>query len=262
MNHTMDDSISKFLCLFDDIEDFLKTITNTLEKKRDFGDLVRDSSDSTKVLAKYAVVVREVAEELRHLAFLRNFLIHHHKHERRLALPHPNALARITSIRDRLRQPASLIDVFGGREVVECGPEELVGKVAARMLDKNLSQIPVCCGPNISALLTTDTIARWLAESLARIGGMTEEAPVKDVLLCAEQKEDNYELLAPNDTVIDALGWFDRCLRSRRRLDAILITEGRAPKTPILDIITAFDIPTLYAQLRLPPEVKAKKPST
>ena len=56
---------------------------------------------------------------------------------------------------------------------------------------------------------------------------MTDDAPVKDVLTCAEQKESNYELLGPNDTVIEALGWFDKCSRSGRRLDAILMKKRR-----------------------------------
>ena len=260
----MDEHTSKFLCIFNDIEAFLRNITGT-PKGTKFGDLISDACDTTKVLPKYAVVVREVADELRHLGELRNFFVHNHKYRHPLALPHRDALARIGTIRNCLRKPACVIPLFAS-DVMRCTPEESVGAVARKMLGKNFSQIPVRCGPVIVALLTTDTIARWLGESLAKNDGITEEAPVKDVWRCAEQNEKNYELLAPDDTVIDALGWFDSCSRSGRRLDAILITEDHEPNKPILGIITAFDIPKLHKEMRLPPEVKtvggSKKPIT
>ena len=89
------------------------------------------------------------------------------------------------------------------------------------MRQNKFSQVPVYFASKLFALLTTDTNARWVASSLPEGKAIMEEAPVKDVLNEAEST-DNYRLLDPAATVIDALDCFDRCFRlgtARRDID-------------------------------------------
>ena len=116
------------------------------------------------------------------------------------------------------------------------------------MLSKDYSQIPVYRGTVLAALLTTDTIARWVAGAL-KTDGIMEGAPVQDVLNQAEFA-DNYQLLDPSATVLEALGCFDACFRRGKRLDAILIAKDVKKTSSPVGIITAFDIPKLNDSLR------------
>ena len=252
----MDEIASKQLLTdFNRVSGFLQELCHVPDNYP-FPDLLVLASDPARAGVKYAPIVRGLAAELRELAKARNLMVHAYRHNQRLVVPHPDAVKRMAEIRKNLLKPASLGSLFKG-EVVRCSPDDPVGTAAQRMLEKDYSQIPVCCGTVLSALLTTDTIARWLAKSLARIGGMTDEVPVKDVLNCTEAKEPNYQLLDPDDTVIDALYWFETCRRNRRRLDAILLTNERKPNNPIIGIITAFNIPQLYSALGLSTGVEA-----
>jgi hypothetical protein len=74
--------------------------------------------------------------------------------------------------------------------------------------------------------------------------GVLEEEPVEKVLRHAEAKKD-YEFLAPEDTVFDAIGLFEDASRKGRRLNAILLTSQRSRHGRPRGIITIFDMPAL-----------------
>ncbi len=246
----MDDCTSRFLDIFNEIEKFLKTIVKPPDGTK-FGDLLTDACNQTKVLPKYAVAVREVESELRRLSELRNFLVHKHGHNRALALPHPSVVTRIEAINNSLQKPASIVPMFA-KDVVRCSLEDPIGHVVQKMFKNDYSQIPVYHKTELHSLLITDTVARWLGDSFAILDGRTQEVPVREVLGFAEHKYKTYRLLAPEATVLDALGCFERCSRRGDRLDAILITQDGKPHNPIVGIITAFDIPKLHAALWQP----------
>ena len=61
---------------------------------------------------------------------------------------------------------------------------------------------------------------------------------------------ENYEVLAPADTVFDALERFVACQQRGRRLDALVITANASKKHRPSGIITVFDLPALYELVR------------
>ncbi len=130
--------------------------------------------------------------------------------------------------------------------MVTAAPAQPVGEVAALMLDGDFSQVPIYSGRTFVALLTAETITRWLAAKLAGGIGLLEEAPVEDVLPHTEDPN-NYVLLARDATVYDALGKFQEFSERGASLDAILLTQsGRREERP-LGILTVFDIPRLLS---------------
>jgi predicted transcriptional regulator len=54
------------------------------------------------------------------------------------------------------------------------------------MYRNDFSQIPVYNDKRYLGLLTTNTVARWLADQLERHDGLAEDAPIRDVLAFAE----------------------------------------------------------------------------
>src|SRR5262249_35234802 len=147
---------------------------------------------------------------------LRNLVVHTYSRTTPLALPSPHAVERIEAIQHELLSPPRLIQLFR-RKVEICGPNDLVGQAARRMLEGCFSQLPVYRDSRLVGLLTTDTIARWLASRLADGIGLLEEELVEKVLPHEEQGRE-FRLLAHEATVFDALEAFEEASRHGRRL--------------------------------------------
>jgi predicted transcriptional regulator len=118
-----------------------------------------------------------------------------------------------------------------------------------QMAAGSFSQLPVYKATRLVGLLTTDTVARWLGDCFARDGGVLDEVKVGAVLKYAEFP-DNFGLLAPKDSVFDAVQLFRQHQENGTRCDAILITRGAARDQLPIGIITPFDLPKLYQAIK------------
>jgi predicted transcriptional regulator len=242
----MDKHADRFLTAYNDIDKWLRKILRT-NNKVSFWTLLEDASNSKNVSPQYANVVGYYKDDLKEFADLRNAIVHEHRNDEVIATPHLKAVLGLEAIRRRLLDPPRVYPLFE-RDVMQCVLDDPIGTVAQQMRDRKFSQVPVYSGARLLALLTTDTIARWVAWSLPKDKGIMEEAPVKDVLNQAEFT-DNYRLLDPAATVIDALDCFDDYFRRGRRLDAILIIKDEKKTNTPVGIINVSDIPKLYASL-------------
>lgn len=72
-----------------------------------------------------------------------------------------------------------------------------------------------------------------------------DDTPVRAVLGYAEES-DNFVLLKPSNTVVDAIEVFASSEQKGMRLDAILITQDGSKNHLPSGIITLSDIPRLY----------------
>ncbi len=237
----MDDLTSRFLDSFATIEKHLRRMLDT-NRSATFNELLgmavsRDRS------------VRRLRDQLKTLGELRNFLVHEYKSEQPLAVPSESTVLRIQIIRDELLSPVKLVDLF--RPPVEiCSPSDPIGVAAKRMLDGSFSQLPVYSGNTLMGLLTSETVARWLAAQLADGQGILEERPVEEVMKY-EEGTHSYVVMGRSATIDDALTEFDDYMHAGKVLDAIILTHNGSKRERPVGIVTATDQPKLRSAMRV-----------
>jgi hypothetical protein len=96
-------------------------------------------------------------------------------------------------------------------------------------------------------LLTSETIARWVATKLAEMGILDDETVAE---VQRHQEQDSKHILVPRDySVADAIELFDEHLQKGNNLDAILITNSGLATEQLLGIATVADIPKMLSVL-------------
>lgn len=191
-------------------------------------------------------VVRNFESFLRKVGDLRNVLVHE---KPQIAVPTEEAVLKIEAIANVLEHPTKLVSLFS-MQVETCTVTELVGSAARIMHDKSFSQLPVVEGSKIVGLLTTETIARWLATQFQKNEGILEDEPIAAVLK-HQEKDSTYKVLSREANAFDALATFDEALHAGNDLDAILLTHNGSKNESILGILTPFDIPQLIREVKL-----------
>ncbi|MEQ8791329.1 MAG: CBS domain-containing protein [Pirellulaceae bacterium] len=237
----MDHDSARFLSAFNAIETYLRDLIEA-DASRSFSELVHQASHDH-------ALVRRLSAELRHLADLRNFLVHRFQEAEPLAVPSGLSMQKVERIRDALLQPQLLHSLFH-KVVVCCRPEDSVGAAAQKMHEHDFSQLPVYDGKQSVGLLTTDTVARWLSSRLASGVGLVEEESVRDVLAC-QQYEQTQEFASHRATVTDAFGWWEKHFHRGRPLQAILLTPHGRPSEMPTGIVTLGDFPAMLEAVGL-----------
>jgi predicted transcriptional regulator len=127
-------------------------------------------------------------------------------------------------------------------------PNDVVAKAVKVMLQESFSQIPIYDDKGFVALLTTNTVSRWLGSCLDVDILSLSETTVESVLKFSEGQE-NCSFLSRSTTVFDALEKFQLYQKDGKRLEAILITQNGKPSEQPLGIITIWDLPQIYGIL-------------
>ena len=237
----MDDLTSRFLDSFATIEKHLRRMLDA-NRSATFNELLGRAVSRDRS-------VRRLRDQLKTLGELRNFLIHEYKSDQPLAVPSESTVLRIQIIRDELLSPVRLVDLF--RPPVQiCSPSDPIGVAAKRMLDGSFSQLPVYSGNTLMGLLTSETVARWLAAQLADGQGILEERPVEEVMR-HEEGTHSYVVMGRSATVDDALSEFDDHMHVGKVLDAIILTHNGNEREQPLGIVTAPDQPKLRSAIRV-----------
>ena len=237
----MDDLTSQFLDAFTTIEKHLRKMLDA-NKYTTFNELVERAVSQERS-------VRRLRDQLRALGELRNFLVHEYKSEQPLAFPSESTVRRIEIIRDELLTPVKLVDLF--RHPVEtCSPSEPIGVATKKMHDGSFSQLPVYFGDRLVGLLTSETVARWLAAQLADGHGILEERPVEEVMR-HEEGTHSHVVMGRSATVDDALSEFDDHMHAGKVLDAIILTHNVIERERPLGIVTTTDQPKLRSAIRV-----------
>jgi predicted transcriptional regulator len=236
----MDDLTSRYLDAFAKIEKHLRKILDA-NKYTNFSELVERAIIRDKS-------VRRLRDPLRALGDLRNFLVHEYSSTQPLAFPSESTVVRIEVIRDELMSPAKLVDLFR-HPVATCSPTDPIGVATKKMHDGSFSQLPVYSGNTLIGLLTSETVARWLAGQLADGQGILEERPVEDVMR-HEEGTHSYVVMGRLATVDDALSEFDDHMHAGKMLDAIILTQNGKERERPLGIVTATDQPKLRSANR------------
>jgi CBS domain-containing protein len=116
------------------------------------------------------------------------------------------------------------------------------------MIEHTYSQIPVYDHKRFLGLLTMETVARFLAEHLDETIRALRLTPLREVLKCAECRDD-YDFVPARTRLTEVLDRFEESDRRGKRIQAILITRKGDPHEKLIGIITVWDIPRIYEYL-------------
>lgn len=221
-----------FLAAFNDIEAHLRS---GLDAKR---------SDSFRWMVRLAekkhLISSDHAESLEAFAELRNAISHgQYNNFKPIADPRPDTVSAIEQIRDLLINPPLALQALSHQKVRLLTLEDPISAALDIVRTTEISQFPVYEGKRYVALLTTNTIARWVAADM-QDNNKLDARTVAEVLDYAETSDSAVFLprTATAQEVIDVmtgpeLPW------------SVIITEhGEEHQTP-LRIISGRDMRTL-----------------
>lgn len=230
----------KFLKAFNSIEGYLRKKLGN--KKLRFYELV-------DLAAKSKPGVRRFENDLKEFGDLRNAIVHDSGGGYIIAEPNDRAVKEIERIKSLLLNPPKMIPLFK-TNVFTLTISNPISDAVELIFQHTISQIPVNDGKQFSALLTTNTIARWLGACAKDDIFSLKETSVADVLRYTED-EDNYTFLRRNDSIFEALELFRKYSSLGKRLEAILITENGSPHEQIIGIMTVADLPKALKEIEM-----------
>lgn len=149
-----------FLAAFNDIEAYLR---ESLGAKK--SDSFRWMVDQAK---RRHLVSEDQADDLKEFGELRNAISHglYTDDMRPIAEPLPETVAEIDFIRNILRNPPIALAVLGNHDVKVFSPADDIRGVLKIIRTTQISQFPIYDQGRFVDLLTTNTIARWVANDL------------------------------------------------------------------------------------------------
>ncbi|WP_448850847.1 CBS domain-containing protein [Corynebacterium sp. 335C] len=192
-------------------------------------------------------MTRHQLDAFKAFAELRNALSHAaYRDGRPIADPLPEAVAAIAKLAEDLDSPPTVFDVLEHRHPVTLAPDDDVRRMLRTLHERPHAQFPVYEDGRGIAMLTTDAIARWVAEDVTTDGEIGART-VCDVLahVAGDAEPVFVARLAPITEIIHLLSQSD----DPRRPGAVIVTEhGRADNRP-LRVVAMGDLPALYAAL-------------
>lgn len=229
----------RYLSAFAAIEKYLKKICN-FDTWATFSQVVNEAS-------RRISVVRRFEDDLKEFAELRNAIVHERGGGYIIAEPNLRAVERIEQILDVITNPPKVIPTFQV-EVLAFDVHTPVAKAVESMAKKDISQVPITDKDNFMALLTTDTITRWLGLNVKDDIFCLNESIIGKVLEYSESF-DNYKFISKKSTLIETMEAFHLFEDQGKRLDAALITESGKVKEKIIGIVTVADFPKMIQRI-------------
>jgi predicted transcriptional regulator len=193
--------------------------------------------------------VNRYHHQLKRYGDLRNSIVHHEYEEKQpIADPRQDVIDEFREIVESVTNPPGLSPFL--REVYTATPSDDIGEVVEKMETENFSQMPIIQDEEVIAVLTTNTIARWVGAELHQDGSglLVTETRVGDVLPHTE-REDNYTFVPRTANLYEAYQAFQIEQNMRELPDAALITQNGRATESLLGIITPFDLPDLVRRL-------------
>lgn len=226
-----------FLAAFNEIESFLRAALDA--KKTDSFNWMVSKAE------KRHIVTTAQANDLKEFAGLRNAISHgEYQDFRPIAEPLPETVAEIEAIRDQLLHPALATDVIGHQDVVTFAPDDDVHEALKAIRDTGISQFPIYQGKQCVGVLTTNTIARWLADEL-KSGDTITSTAIGDILAFNERK-DNAVFLPRTATAVEAIAALTSPDAKQTLPRLVIITEHGHDNQQPLCVITPSNLAALY----------------
>lgn len=225
-----------FITAFNQIEQFLRHELNAR------------NSDSFKAMVGWAER-DHLINSTQHAALdafsdLRNAISHgSYREGQAIADPRPDVIEEIQHLRDLLLDPPTALSVLGHHEVRTVSPQDDIREILKVIRDTPISQLPIYHEGRCTGLLTTKTIALWVAADLGDNDQLGSRS-VTEVLRWAEH-EDRALFLPRSVGAQEAIDALTTPTQKGSMPRAAIITEhGRADQKPIR-IIGGRDIAVL-----------------
>jgi CBS domain-containing protein len=180
------------------------------------------------------------------LSELRNLLAHNKYVEGLpVAVPSPHAVAAVEAIRDDLRSPSPVLAVLNNPKPMVASPEDTVASTLQTMYAHDFSQMPVYDGKTYVGLLTTNTVARWVADQMVKEEGIVLDGPVREALAVSETNAENI-LHRPRTLSVSETVWeFTTAAPNGTPVTALIITQNGCKDEAPLGIVVAEDLARL-----------------
>lgn len=230
-----------FLAIFADIEKWLRTSAGA-DRAASFYELVERNAVVNRIVRRYK-------DDLKEYADLRNAIVHERSDGHVIAEPNERAVGNFNRIKTALLQPPKVLPRFQ-MPVKSRTTDECIGLALADMHQGSFSQLPVLKNGKVVALLTSETIVRWLASEITNDVVSLQETLIHTVLEHVEDDE-HYCFLPRNASLHDVIGKFEEFTSRGKDLDAILITDAGKPDQSLLGILTVYDLPGILETLGL-----------
>lgn len=231
----------RFLNAFVAIEKYLQSRCG-LDQWVPFSKLIEVASETMPEVKKYINDLKEYGE-------LRNAIVHNRRdNDYVIAEPNAAAVEDIEKIRDFIKKPPIIFPLFE-RSVLSHDMNASIGTAVKEMSERNYSQIPIMSTGKFKALLTTDTISRWLGANVADDLVSLKETKIDDVLKFCENPN-SFLFVARNTSLFKVLEYFDEFEKRGKRLEALLITASGNQNEKIIGIITISDLPKLLREIK------------
>lgn len=231
------DRARRFLDAFARIENHLADEAGDSDRFRDFSQLVRESKKLSE----------PQRAELKAIARLRNSIVHSsYFGGEPIADPREDIVAWLEQQADLIESPPTILHVMGQQKIRAVKDSDPLESFLQLLREHRYSQAPVRLQDGGLGLITTNAVARWLAEEFTVNNGVAEAATVRDVLQHAERR-DRVVVRPRGTTAAEAV----RMLAGQEGHPpaAIVVTEhGRAEQGP-LAICTTADLPALLEAL-------------
>jgi hypothetical protein len=105
--------------------------------------------------------IRRYRDDLKEYADLRNAIVHERTDGRAIAEPNDVAVSHMQRLETLLLNPPRVLPTFG-KAVHSIDVSAPLSKALAFFSPRNFSQVPVTNNGRVVALLTTNTVSRWL----------------------------------------------------------------------------------------------------
>ncbi len=230
-----------FLVIFSAIESWLRQQAGA-DHSVSFSRLIGRVAEKNRAVARYC-------DDLKEFADLRNAIVHERSDGHVIAEPNDRAVADFERVRAVLLNPPEVIPKFQ-KAVQSRATTDSVGDAVTVMRDGSFSQLPILSNGKVVALLTAETVVRWLASERSNELVNPWETKIDQVLPHTEDK-DHYCWLSRRATLLDALAKFEDFAAQGKDLDAILISQDGKPEQQLLGILTLYDLPSILEALAL-----------
>lgn len=227
---------TSFLSAFNSIEAHLRDVLHA-KNSDGFTWMVR-------IAAKKRLITEQQSRTLQEFAELRNAIVHgEFRDGRAIADPRPDTIAEIERIRDAIIAPVSVLQVLGAKNVEYLSPETSIMQALKVIRDTTISQFPLYHDGRFIGLLTTNTIARWVANDLDDNNHL-DAVTVADAFKYAEHEE-RVEFFPRTVTAAQAVA----TLMQPGSAQFAIITENGRPHESPLRAIGRSDLALLHQAL-------------
>jgi len=230
----------RFIKAFNDIEFHFKSATGAKPSAR-FAEVARTYASQKKLPAAQL-------DALLSFGMLRNAIAHgRYYNDRPIAEPVSEVVEEIEHLRKQVMTPRRVLEVLEPKQVCFVHPDDHIGKALEYVREFDYSQIPVYDEIGYVGILTTNSIARWLAERLASQTAL-QSAPVRDVLTFSEPT-DQAALVESAITAAEAVDTLQRSESSQAPVSALIISENGLKTDVPLQVVVLYDLAALTAAL-------------